>query len=84
MRDFVGKGHGLLGHAQHIDFNYLLGSGLLGIVDANLDPKDRPVYACPGGNCDMNPGRRPANAAARSSFRALVRSRRAGLPQRAR
>jgi fibro-slime domain-containing protein len=56
LRDFVGQGHGLMGHAEHIDFNHLLGSGVLGIVDTNLDPNDRPVYACPGGNCDMNPG----------------------------
>ena len=56
MRDFVGQGHGLLGHAEHIDFNHLGGSGVLGILDPTLGASDRPVYACPGGDCTMNPG----------------------------
>jgi len=46
MRDFVGQGHGLLGHAEHIDFNHLGGSGVLGILDPTLGAemaRTRPV-----------------------------------------
>jgi fibro-slime domain-containing protein len=56
MRDFVGQGRSLMGHAEHIDFNHLGGSGVRGILDPTLGANDRPVYACPGGDCTMNPG----------------------------
>ncbi|MEO7034609.1 MAG: DUF4215 domain-containing protein [Polyangiaceae bacterium] len=56
LRDFVGQGHGLNAHAEHIDFNHLGGSGVLGIVDTQLDANGRPVWACPLGVCDNNPG----------------------------
>lgn len=55
MRDFIGQDHNL-NHAAHIDFNRLGGSGVLGIVETTLNANNRPVYACPNGNCDMNPG----------------------------
>lgn len=56
MRDFVGQGHGLNGQAEHIDFNKLGGSGVLGIVEPALNAASRPAYACPGGDCSKNPG----------------------------
>ncbi len=56
LRDFVGQGRSLMGHAEHIDFNHLTGSGVLGITATDLGAHDRPVYACPSGNCDANPG----------------------------
>lgn len=65
MRDFVGVGHGLLGHAEHTDFNQLNGSGVLGIVEPELGANDRMVYACPGGDCTQNPGHLYFGGAAR-------------------
>jgi fibro-slime domain-containing protein len=64
LRDFVGQGRTRNGHAAHIDFNQLGGSGVRGIVENSLGPNGRPVYACPGSshgansNClvDNNPG----------------------------
>lgn len=40
----------------HIDFNGLNGTGVNGVVEAELGANGRPVYVCPGGNCDQNPG----------------------------
>jgi fibro-slime domain-containing protein len=56
MRDFIGQGNALDGGVPHIDFNQLGGSGVLGIVEPNLGPGGRPVFACPGGDCSKNPG----------------------------
>lgn len=56
IRDFIGKDNELAGAVFHEDFNRHGGSGVLGIVEANLGPDGRPVYNCPGGDCDQNPG----------------------------
>jgi len=45
----------------HIDFNGLRGSGFAGVVEPNLGSDGRPVYVCPGGNCDANPGHQKGN-----------------------
>ena len=54
-----------MGHPEHTDFNQLNGSGVLGIVEPNLDANDRMIYACPGGDCSMNPGHLYFGGAAR-------------------
>lgn len=56
FRDFVGRDRGLMGMAEHEDFNRHGGSGVLGIVEDDLGPDGRPVYSCPGGDCSQNPG----------------------------
>ncbi len=40
----------------HIDFNGLNGNGVPFVVEDVLGGDGRPVYACPGGDCDQNPG----------------------------
>jgi fibro-slime domain-containing protein len=40
----------------HIDFNGLGGDGVNGVVESELSGTGRPVYRCPGGNCNLNPG----------------------------
>jgi fibro-slime domain-containing protein len=40
----------------HIDFNGLRGSGFAGVVESDLGANGRPVYRCPGDDCDANPG----------------------------
>jgi fibro-slime domain-containing protein len=40
----------------HIDFNGLGGNGVDDVVEVDLGDDGRPVYACPGGDCDQNPG----------------------------
>src|SRR6185295_1629626 len=40
----------------HIDFNGLGGSGVPGVVENDLGSNGRPVYRCPGGDCNQNPG----------------------------
>jgi fibro-slime domain-containing protein len=40
----------------HIDFNGLGGSGIPNVVEAQLGVDGRPVYSCPGGDCNQNPG----------------------------
>ncbi len=40
----------------HIDFNGLGGSGVRNVVETQLGSDGRPVYSCPGGNCNANPG----------------------------
>jgi fibro-slime domain-containing protein len=40
----------------HIDFNGLGGDGVTGVVENELGEDGRPVYACPDGECDQNPG----------------------------
>lgn len=68
MRDFIGQGRALQGHAAHIDFNQLNGSGVLGIVQPTLNALGRPGYACPNGNCDLNPGHLYTGGAARPNM----------------
>ncbi|HTV18513.1 MAG TPA: fibro-slime domain-containing protein, partial [Polyangiaceae bacterium] len=45
----------------HIDFNGLRGSGFAGVVEAELGSDGRPVYRCPGGDCNANPGHQKGN-----------------------
>ena len=40
----------------HIDFNGLGGDGFDGVVESDLGSNGRPVYSCPGDDCDANPG----------------------------
>ncbi len=40
----------------HIDFNQLGGSGIRNMMEFELGSNGRPVYNCPGGDCDQNPG----------------------------
>jgi fibro-slime domain-containing protein len=40
----------------HIDFNGLGGSGIAEVLEHQLDVNGRPVYSCPSGNCNQNPG----------------------------
>ncbi len=40
----------------HINFNGLLASGILGVVEDTLGPNGVPVLDCPNGNCSTNPG----------------------------
>jgi fibro-slime domain-containing protein len=40
----------------HIDFNGLGGSGVLNVVETDLGSNGRPVYRCPNGDCNQNPG----------------------------
>lgn len=40
----------------HIDFNGLGGSGIQNMVESDLGGDGRPVYSCPEGDCDDNPG----------------------------
>jgi len=39
----------------HIDFNQLGGSGVRNVVEFELGSDGRPVYRCPGGDCNDNP-----------------------------
>jgi fibro-slime domain-containing protein len=71
FRDFIGKDRGkyqtvcddpiavptTATPCYHIDFNGLGGSIRLNVLEGDLDADGRPVYSCPLGNCDSNPGR---------------------------
>lgn len=52
----------------HIDFNGLGGDGIPGVVESELGSDGRPVYACPGGNCEQNPGHVESNPGSRPNF----------------
>jgi fibro-slime domain-containing protein len=58
VRDFIGvdRSTNKATHPEHPDFNRLSGDGTPGEVEKLLDQDGRPVYACPGGDCDANPG----------------------------
>ncbi|MDB4939022.1 MAG: Multiple EGF-like-domain protein 3 precursor [Labilithrix sp.] len=56
IRDFIGVGREAGGSTGHDDFNGLGGTGILGIVEAQLTAAGKPALNCPGGNCAMNPG----------------------------
>lgn len=52
----------------HIDFNGLGGDGFSGVVEPVLGSDGRPVYRCPGGDCDANPGHVLENSDTRPNF----------------
>jgi len=56
LRDFIGVGNTANGSTAHTDFNQLNGTGVLGIVQAQLNAAGRPQLVCPGGDCTQNPG----------------------------
>jgi fibro-slime domain-containing protein len=70
FRDFIGKDRGKYATdcddpvtvpnttkpCYHIDFNRLGGSIRANVLESELDVDGRPVYSCPSGNCDNNPG----------------------------
>lgn len=56
VRDLIGVGNTAGGSTGHPDFNGLGGSGILNIVEPNLDGAGRMALNCPGGDCTQNPG----------------------------
>lgn len=58
VRDFIGidRSTDQATYAEHPDFNRLGGDGTPDEVEELLDADGKPVYACPAGDCDANPG----------------------------
>jgi fibro-slime domain-containing protein len=58
VRDFIGVDRSTdeVTYPEHPDFNRLGGDGTPDEVEELLDADGKPVYACPGGDCDANPG----------------------------
>lgn len=52
----------------HIDFNGLGGDGIPGVVENELGDDGRPVYVCPDGDCDENPGHLANTPGSRPNF----------------
>jgi fibro-slime domain-containing protein len=71
VRDFIGvdRSTDKTAFPEHPDFNRLTGSGTLGEVESELDDDDKPVYACPNGDCDANPGHQQVSCVGSSPCR---------------
>ena len=71
VRDFIGvdRSSDKATFPEHPDFNRLGGNGTLGEVETALDDERKPVYACPNGDCNANPGHQQTSCVGSSPCR---------------